>query len=161
MMSFGELLLIALISLLVIGPRRLPETVRFIALQAGRLRQALTQTRKLVEDELGMDDIRRQLHNEQIMRSLKATREEIERAGRGLPPKSRSDDSKEAKDTSEANQTSIADAPPESIDSAPVDAPSSPDGGDPKPDASDRNDAAADGPAADSQPPQPHDRQNS
>ncbi len=86
MISFGELLLIGLVSLLVIGPRRLPETVRFIALQAGRLRQTLTDTRKMVEDELGMDDIRRQLHNEQVMRSLKSTREEIERAARGLPP---------------------------------------------------------------------------
>lgn len=85
MISFGELLLIALVSLLVIGPRRLPETVRFVALQAGRLRQALTETRKMVEDELGMDEIRRQLHNEQIMRNLNATREEIERAARGLP----------------------------------------------------------------------------
>lgn len=85
-MSFGEILLIALIGLIVIGPRRLPETVRFIALQMGRLRQTMTQTRKMVEDEFGMEDIRRQLHNEQIMRSLQSTREEIERAGKGLPP---------------------------------------------------------------------------
>lgn len=86
MFSFGELLLIALVSLLVIGPRRLPETVRFVALQAGRLRQTMTATRKMVEDELGMDDIRRQLHNEQVMRSLNATRDQIERAAKGSPP---------------------------------------------------------------------------
>lgn len=91
MVSFGELLLIALVGLLVIGPRRLPETVRFVALQMGRLRQAVTQTRKVVEDELGLDEIRRQLHNEQVMRSLQATREEIERVGKGLPPNTQSE----------------------------------------------------------------------
>lgn len=111
MVSFGELLLIALVGLLIIGPRRLPETVRFLALQMGRLRQAMTQTRKMVEDELGMDDIRRQLHNEQIMRNLKATREEIERTGKGLPPSARTSTADGEQDGEPGTTPSASDTP--------------------------------------------------
>ena len=131
MISFGELLLIGLVSLLVIGPRRLPETVRFIALQAGRLRQTLTDTRKMVEDELGMDDIRRQLHNEQVMRSLNSTREEIERAARGLPPSPKTPatpttaNDTATESTAQVSGDTAADAAPEQITPA-DDAPSSP-----------------------------------
>lgn len=117
MISFGELLLIALVGLLVIGPRRLPETVRFVALQAGRLRQALTETRKMVEDELGMDDIRRQLHNEQVMRSLNATREQIERAAQGLPPATNTEKQSDLAGQSEA--VSDADAQTNASESQP------------------------------------------
>lgn len=78
--GFFELILVAIVGLLVIGPERLPETVRTLALWLGRLRRTVRETRAELEQQIGADDIRRQLHNEEIMRSLNATREEIERA---------------------------------------------------------------------------------
>ena len=79
-MGFFELLVIAVVGLLVFGPERLPEVVRSTGLWVGRLKRSLRETRTEVERQLGMDDIRRQLHNEDIMRSLEATRRDIEQS---------------------------------------------------------------------------------
>ena len=76
--GFSELLLIGLVTLLVMGPERLPQTVRSISLWIGRLKQMLAKAREDIEQEVGMDDIRQQLHNEQIMRELKDSKEQIE-----------------------------------------------------------------------------------
>jgi sec-independent protein translocase protein TatB len=59
------------------GPERLPETVRTITLWFGRLRQFLSAARTEIEDEVGVDEIRRQLHNEQLMRDLDKARQEV------------------------------------------------------------------------------------
>ncbi|MEH6469373.1 MAG: Sec-independent protein translocase protein TatB [Porticoccus sp.] len=76
--GFMELLLIAVITLVVMGPQRLPQAVRTITLWLGRARQAFAAVRKELEDEVGMDDIKRQLHNEQILRDLKSSKSELE-----------------------------------------------------------------------------------
>lgn len=70
--GFAELLLLAIIGLLVIGPERLPETARTLGLWAGRMRRMFTAAKSELERELGVDDVRRQLHNEQVMSDLKA-----------------------------------------------------------------------------------------
>ena len=69
-MGFSELLLIALIGLVVIGPKRLPETVRTLAMWIGRLRSLMSSARSELEREFGVDEVRQQLHNERIMNSL-------------------------------------------------------------------------------------------
>ena len=71
--GFLELLLIAVVSLIVMGPKRLPQAVRSISLWLGRFKQVFSSARQQLEDEVGMDDVKRQLHNEQIMRDLKTT----------------------------------------------------------------------------------------
>lgn len=76
-MGFFELLLIAIVSLLVIGPERLPDAVRSVSLWVGRIKRSLRETRSEIERQIGADDIRRQLHNEQVMRNLEATRQEL------------------------------------------------------------------------------------
>lgn len=78
--GFFELLVIAIVGLVVIGPERLPETVRAIGLWIGRLKRSLRETRSEFEKQIGADDIRRQLHNEEVMRSLESTRRQIEDA---------------------------------------------------------------------------------
>jgi len=60
------------------GPQRLPQAVRTITLWIGRTRQAFAAVRKELENEVGMDDIKRQLHNEQILRDLKSSKSELE-----------------------------------------------------------------------------------
>lgn len=76
--GFMELLLIAVITLVIMGPQRLPQAVRTITLWLGRARQAFAAVRKELENEVGMDDIKRQLHNEQILRDLKSSKSELE-----------------------------------------------------------------------------------
>lgn len=70
-----ELLLIGIVVLLVVGPKRLPETLRTLGLWIGRMRRSFTRVKAEIEREIGMDDVRRQLHNESIMEQMK----EIER----------------------------------------------------------------------------------
>jgi len=77
--GFFELVLVAVVGLVVIGPERLPDTVRTVALWIGRLKRSLRETRQELEQQIGADDIRRQLHNEDVMRSLQATKDEFER----------------------------------------------------------------------------------
>lgn len=77
--GFMELLLIAVITLVVMGPQRLPQAMRTITLWLGRARQAFAAVRKELENEVGMDDVKRQLHNEQIMRDLKSGKSEFEK----------------------------------------------------------------------------------
>jgi sec-independent protein translocase protein TatB len=76
--GFSELLVIAIISLIVMGPERLPETVRTIGLWIGRLKQMFINARKELEDEVGMDEVRRQLHNEKILSELESNKSEFE-----------------------------------------------------------------------------------
>lgn len=78
--SFGELLLVALIALLVLGPERLPGAARTAGLWIGRLKRSFNAIKSEVEREIGADEIRRQLHNEQIMqleREMQATRNDL------------------------------------------------------------------------------------
>ncbi len=78
--GFFELLIIAIVGLVVIGPERLPEAARAVGLWIGRLKRSLRETRTELEKQLGADDIRRQLHNEEVMRSLEATRRQVQEA---------------------------------------------------------------------------------
>ena len=75
--GFSEIMVVAIISLIIMGPERLPETVRTITLWLGRLRQFISSARSELEDEVGIDEIRRQLRNEKIMRDLEKTKDEL------------------------------------------------------------------------------------
>ncbi|MCV6613742.1 MAG: Sec-independent protein translocase protein TatB [Cellvibrionaceae bacterium] len=75
--GFFELLLIAVVGLLVIGPERLPGTLRTIALYWGRIKRSITDTRSEIEQQIGADDIRRQLHNEEVMARLERAEQRL------------------------------------------------------------------------------------
>ena len=72
-----ELLLIAVVILVVIGPQRLPETLRTLGLWLGRLRRSFLSVKTEIEKEIGMDEIRRQLHNEAVMEEMRKIEEEV------------------------------------------------------------------------------------
>lgn len=79
--SFFELLVIGVVALIVIGPERLPGAVRTTALWIGRIKRSLAETRRELEKHIGADEIRRELHNEQVLYNLekmKDTRQELE-----------------------------------------------------------------------------------
>ncbi|MNE04887.1 Sec-independent protein translocase protein TatB [compost metagenome] len=65
--GFSELLLVALVALLVLGPERLPGAARTAGLWIGRLKRSFAAIKSEVEREIGADEIRRQLHNENIL----------------------------------------------------------------------------------------------
>lgn len=78
--DFSELMVCILVALVVIGPKRMPEAVRTTGLWIGRLKRSLRETREQVERQIGLEDVRRQLHTEEMMRTLDDMNEEIESA---------------------------------------------------------------------------------
>lgn len=75
--SFPELMVIAVVALLVLGPERLPAALRTLGLWLGRMRRSFVAIKTEVEREIGMDEVRRQLHNESIMQDLKRIEREV------------------------------------------------------------------------------------
>ncbi|MBT4159721.1 MAG: twin-arginine translocase subunit TatB [Gammaproteobacteria bacterium] len=68
--GFPELMMISVVTLLVIGPEKLPETIRTISLWIGRIQRSFSNIRQEIENEIGADEIRTQLHNEGILKEL-------------------------------------------------------------------------------------------
>lgn len=66
-----EILIVAIVALLAVGPERMPEAVRTVALTIGRIKRAFQSAKSDIEEHIGADEIRRQLHNEEIMASEK------------------------------------------------------------------------------------------
>ncbi|HEY7774050.1 MAG TPA: Sec-independent protein translocase protein TatB [Marinagarivorans sp.] len=70
-----ELLVVGGVGLVVIGPEKLPGALRTGALWIGRIKRSILETRREIEQQIGADDIRRELRNEEIMASLEKLRE--------------------------------------------------------------------------------------
>ena len=78
--GFPELLMISVVALLVIGPEKLPETIRSISLWVGRIQRSFRNLRREIENEIGADEIRTQLHNEDIMKDLEDVKNSMQDA---------------------------------------------------------------------------------
>lgn len=72
--SFVELVVIAVVALLVLGPDRLPDAIRTAALWIGRAKRSFNKAKAEIEQQLNADDIRRQLHNESILKDIEEAR---------------------------------------------------------------------------------------
>ena len=66
--GFAELVLIAVVGLLVIGPEQLPDTVRTLSAWLNKIRRSYNEIRVEVQQEL---------HNESILKELRDTGEQI------------------------------------------------------------------------------------
>ncbi|QIL90862.1 twin-arginine translocase subunit TatB [Microbulbifer sp. SH-1] len=77
--GFFELLLVGVVGLVVIGPERLPDAVRTTVRWWTQIKQTLGSAREELEREVGADDIRRELHNERVLRELRESKAEMER----------------------------------------------------------------------------------
>lgn len=111
-----ELLVVGGVGLVVIGPERLPGAIRTGALWIGRVKRSLLETRREIEQHIGADDIRRELHNEEVMASLeklRIAREQLQKdinaelngtvIEQATPPLPNELDSDQAKDSSAEN----------------------------------------------------------
>ncbi|MBV2133527.1 Sec-independent protein translocase protein TatB [Pseudomonas sp. MAP12] len=76
--GFSELLLVGLVALLVFGPERLPAAARTAGLWVGRLKRSFNAIKTEVEREIGADEIRRQLHNEQILQMERELKQSLQ-----------------------------------------------------------------------------------
>jgi sec-independent protein translocase protein TatB len=76
--GFPELLLISIVALLVIGPDKLPATIRTMSLWMGRFRRSFSKIKQEIENEIGADEIKAQLHNESIMQDLEKSRKTLQ-----------------------------------------------------------------------------------
>ncbi len=76
--GFLELLVISVVSLLIMGPERLPGAVRTATLWIGRLRRSFQNIQQEIEKEAGVNEIKQQLHNESIMKSLTESKQQLE-----------------------------------------------------------------------------------
>lgn len=75
--GFAELLVIAVLGLLILGPERLPGAIKTASLWLGRLKRSFSDIRREIEREIGADEIRQQLHNESVMASLKESEQKL------------------------------------------------------------------------------------
>lgn len=66
--GFAELLLIGVVGLLVIGPERLPSTIRTVSAWLQQIRRGFNQIRTEVEQEL---------HNDAVLQELRKTGQDL------------------------------------------------------------------------------------
>ena len=105
--SFGEMLVVALVALVVLGPERLPKAARFAGLWVRRARAHWHSVKTELESELASEELRRSLHDgrqamqetEQQLREVAAgARREVESGiddiadATGAPPREARDD---------------------------------------------------------------------
>jgi sec-independent protein translocase protein TatB len=80
--GFSELLVIAVVALLVLGPERLPKAARFAGLWVRRARAQWNSVKAEFERDIADDDLRRTLRDTQA--SLQEARESLRDAGSSL-----------------------------------------------------------------------------
>jgi len=68
--GFSELILVGIVALLVVGPERLPETVRTATMWLNRIRRGFNEIKQEVQQEL---------HNDAVMRDLRETRDQLKK----------------------------------------------------------------------------------
>jgi sec-independent protein translocase protein TatB len=66
--GFAELVVIGVVALLVIGPERLPETVRTASMWLNRIRRGFNEIKQEVQQEL---------HNDSVMQELRKTGQQL------------------------------------------------------------------------------------
>lgn len=80
--GFSELLVIAVVALLVLGPERLPKAARFAGLWVRRARAQWNSVKAEFEHDLADDELRRSLRDTQA--SLQDARDALRQAGSNL-----------------------------------------------------------------------------
>ena len=74
--GFPELLLILFVGLIVVGPDKLPQIIKSATRAFRTLKSYFNEVRSQIEKNVGMDEIRQDLHNEKIMKDSKENKKE-------------------------------------------------------------------------------------
>lgn len=83
--GFSELLMIGLVSLLVIGPERLPKAARFAGLWLGKLRSTVTNVKHEIQQELRIEEMRQIMQQQALQNELRQTLEETKSLVEEIP----------------------------------------------------------------------------
>ena len=107
--GFAELLLIGVVGLLVVGPEQLPGAVRTVLAWVNRFRRSFDQIRT---------EVRRELHNDEIMQKLKAESRQLEQQVRDTTQSVEHELQALGADASASLQTSSTTTQPQKADPA-------------------------------------------
>ena len=94
--GFAELLLIGVVGLLVVGPEQLPGAVRTVLAWVNRFRRSFDQIRT---------EVRRELHNDEIMQKLKDESQQLEQQVRDTTQSVEREMKALGSETSDSSQT--------------------------------------------------------
>lgn len=86
--NFSELLVIALVALIVIGPERLPRVARMAGALLGRLRRYVDEVKADVNREMRLDELQRMQQDvkENVKTFESRVTQELAETGRALDP---------------------------------------------------------------------------
>lgn len=70
-MSLAELVIVGILALIVVGPDKLPSTIKTLAATLSKIRAQWTSAKRDISNELGLDEIQRDIHNAEILAQLK------------------------------------------------------------------------------------------
>ena len=87
-----EIMLISVIALIVLGPERLPTAIRTLAIWLNRFKRSFNELKATIEDEIDAEGIRREIHNDNIMRELEQARDALDQLDQ--PVNSKNEDKK-------------------------------------------------------------------
>ena len=76
--GFVEILMVAIVGLLVLGPERLPEAIRTSSKWLAKLKRGYHEIKADVERELGTDELQTQLRNESITKRFEKDKQQLE-----------------------------------------------------------------------------------
>ena len=79
-----ELFLISVMALIILGPEMLPSTMKQIMIWASKIKNSFHLIKKEFENELDLDGIQQQIHNENILKELGEPIEQLEENAKKL-----------------------------------------------------------------------------
>ena len=79
-----ELFLISVMALIILGPERLPSTMKQIMIWTSKIKNSFNSIKKEFENELDLDSIQQQIHNEKILKELGEPIEQLEENAKKL-----------------------------------------------------------------------------
>ena len=69
--GFLEILIIIILGLIIIGPKRLPEVLKILIKFYKRIENKLSDFKKDIEEDIGADELKKDVFNELRMEELK------------------------------------------------------------------------------------------
>ena len=73
--GFLEILIIFILGLIIIGPKRLPEVIKTLIKFYKRIESKLSIFKKDIEDDIGADELKKDVFNELRMEELEKAKE--------------------------------------------------------------------------------------
>ena len=99
--GFFELLLIAVVGLLIFGPEKLPDAIRTFATGFSKFKRSLNKTKRELEQELGMEEIREEIRKAAALEHLEALKSKSAETNR-IPDK---DDPSKAQESEQLSES--------------------------------------------------------